>query len=576
MKYLVVSGGVISGVGKGIVASSAGLLIQSKGLPVTCIKIDPYINLDAATTSPREHGEIYVTDDGGQVNMDLGNYERYLSITLGQDHHITTGKVYQQVINAERVGEYLGKTVQVVPHVTDAISAWIERVARVTVNDSATEPAVCIIELGGTIGDIESSPFIYALAQLRKKVGKQNFVHVHVSYVPVAIPGTESEQKTKPTQRALRDIRGSGLDPELIVCRSATPLSPALIHKLSNMCSVEPEQVFSVHDVSTTYHVPILLERQGFLRAISKYLDLPSAASPQGTTMWKQWVDLVQSSETARETIPIALVGEYVSRKDAYLSITKALEHAAMFCHKKVEIIWVNANDLDPAKMFTSPDKWHKSWYDLLSAEGVIMPGGPETHPGMGMVKAINWARENNIPFLGIGLGMHLAFSEFMHFNEPAREHTSENFSDWQYNLCNFVYPQPDVDNLTGTSDMLLGNHEFQFHPDIGWSKVRALYGTSVSSTQERHRHTHFVHQHSVEVVADWGFPCIAVDSVSRRMAILEHRSHPWFVGVQFNPEYLSRVLQPSKTILGFFAAAAGCLEDVTETLVQGRSSLRD
>ncbi|CAG7956490.1 unnamed protein product [Penicillium salamii] len=576
MKYLVVSGGVISGVGKGIVASSAGLLIQSKALSVTCIKIDPYINIDAATTSPREHGEIYVTDDGGQVNMDLGNYERYLSITLGQDHHITTGKVYQQVINAERVGEYLGKTVQVVPHVTDAISAWIERVARVAVNDSATEPAVCIIELGGTIGDIESSPFIYALAQLRKKVGKQNFVHVHVSYVPVAIPGTVSEQKTKPTQRALRDIRGAGLDPELIVCRSKTPLSPALIQKLSNMCSVGPEQVFGVHDVSTTYHVPILLERQGFLRAISKYLDLPSAASPQGTAMWKQWVDLVQSSETARETIPIALVGEYVSRKDAYLSITKALEHAAMFCHKKVEIIWVDANDLDPAKMFTSPDKWHKSWYDLLSAEGVIMPGGPETHPGMGMVKAINWARENNIPFLGIGLGMHLAFSEFMHFNEPARPGSEnfENFSEWQYNLHNFVYPQPDVDNLTATSEMLLGKHEFQFHPDIGWSKVRALYGTSVSSTQERHRHTNFVHQHSVEVVADWGFPCIAVDSVSRRMAILELRSHPWFVGVQFNPEYLSRVLQPSKTILGFFAAAAECLEDVTEALAQGRSSL--
>ncbi|CAG8164867.1 unnamed protein product [Penicillium salamii] len=564
MKYLVVSGGVISGVGKGIVASSAGLLIQSKGLPVTCIKIDPYINIDAATTSPREHGEIYVTDDGGQVNMDLGNYERYLSITLGQDHHITTGKVYQQVINAERVGEYLGKTVQVVPHVTDAISTWIERVTRVAVNDSATDPAVCIIELGGTVGDIESSPFIYALAQLRKKVGKQNFVHVHVSYVPVAMlrcfltnersPGTESEQKTKPTQRALRDIRGAGLDPELIVCRSTTPLSPALIQKLSSMCSVEPEQVFGVHDVSTTYHVPILLERQGFLGVISKYLDLPAATSPQGTTMWKKWVDLVQSQETAHETIPIALVGEYVSRKDAYLSISKALEHAAMFCHRKVETIWIDANDLDPANFETSPDKYHKAWYDLLSAKGVIMPGGPETHPGMGMMKAIKWARVNNKPFLGIGSGMHLALSEFMHS----------------------IKSGPQSDNLIPTSDMLLGRHAFRFLKDIGWSKFRALYGTSVSSTQERHRHTHFVHRHSVEVIADLGFPCIAVDSVSRRMAILELRSHPWFVGVQFNPEYLSRVLQPSKTILGFFAAAAGCLEDVTEALAQGRSSLRD
>ncbi|KAI5299741.1 Ubiquitin-conjugating enzyme E2 7, partial [Ascosphaera pollenicola] len=368
MKYVLVSGGVISGVGKGIIASSAGLLLKTIGLNVTSIKIDPYMNIDAGTMAPTEHGEVYVLDDGGEVDLDLGNYERYLNITLGRDNNITTGKVYQHVITRERKGDYLGKTVQVVPHVTNAIQEWVERVARIPVGDDKNEPDVCVIELGGTVGDIESAPFIHAMSQLQNRVGKNNFAQIHVSYVPVIPPGPTGEQKTKPTQRAVSDVRSAGLYPDLIACRCERRLEGDIIQKISNMCQVKLDQVIAVHNVSTTYRVPLLLEEQKLLQTLNRLLDLDSIKKSdhllrQGKLNWENWVTLATSQDHAYETVTIALVGKYVSLHDSYMSVSKSLEHAAMHCKKKLNLIWVDASNLETSTQETSPAEYHSAWH---------------------------------------------------------------------------------------------------------------------------------------------------------------------------------------------------------------------
>ncbi|KAJ2626212.1 CTP synthase ura7, partial [Coemansia sp. RSA 1290] len=291
-KYIVVSGGVISGIGKGIIASSTGLLLKTLGLTVTSIKIDPYLNIDAGTLSPLDHGEVFVLDDGGEVDLDLGNYERYLDVTLSRDNNITTGKIYREVIDKERRGDYLGKTVQVVPHITNAIQDWVERVGSVPTSESGRTPDVCIVELGGTVGDIESAPFIEAMRQFQFRVGHDNFCLIHVSLVPVV--GAVGEQKTKPTQASVRDLRGLGLSPDILACRSAHPFEEGIREKLSMFCQVSPKQVFSVHDCESLYHVPILLQQQGIIDVLTDRLKLDALKIPQeitheGEVLWSQW-----------------------------------------------------------------------------------------------------------------------------------------------------------------------------------------------------------------------------------------------------------------------------------------------
>ena len=314
MKYIVVSGGVISGIGKGVIASSTGLLLKTLGLRVTAIKVDPYMNIDAGTMSPTEHGEVYVLDDGGEADLDLGNYERYLDVTLSRDNNITTGKIYREVIEKERKGDYLGKTVQIVPHLTNAIQDWIERVAQRPVDGSGESPEVCIIELGGTVGDIESAPFVEAMRQFQFRVGHDNFALIHVSLVPV-IGG---EQKTKPTQAAIRDLRGLGLVPDMIAARCPVPLEPAVINKLSMFCHVGPEQVMAVHDVSSTYHVPLLLEEQGMVRFFQKRLGLDvngTIARPmkeKGHELRTRWRELTVGHDRMIDKVEIVLVGRYI------------------------------------------------------------------------------------------------------------------------------------------------------------------------------------------------------------------------------------------------------------------------
>uniref|UniRef100_A0A8B9J9A9 CTP synthase n=1 Tax=Astyanax mexicanus TaxID=7994 RepID=A0A8B9J9A9_ASTMX len=397
MKYILVTGGVISGIGKGIIASSVGTILKSCGLHVTAIKIDPYINIDAGTFSPYEHGEVFVLDDGGEVDLDLGNYERFLDIRLTKDNNLTTGKIYQSVINKERRGDYLGKTVQVVPHITDAIQEWVMRQATIPVDDDGAEPQVCVIELGGTVGDIESMPFIEAFRQFQFKVKRENFCNIHVSLVPQ--PSATGEQKTKPTQNSVRELRGLGLSPDLIMCRCSTPLDNSVKEKISMFCHVEPEQVICVHDVSSIYRVPLLLEDQGVVKYFCRRLDLPIESRPR--KMLTKWKEMSDRSDRLLEQCSIALVGKYTKFSDSYASVIKALEHSALAISHKLEVKYIDSADLEPTTLLDEPVKYHEAWQKLCMR-------GTE-----GKIQAINWARKQKKPFLGVCLGMQLAVCEF-------------------------------------------------------------------------------------------------------------------------------------------------------------------
>ncbi|KAJ2250709.1 CTP synthase ura7, partial [Coemansia sp. RSA 454] len=341
-KYIIVSGGVISGIGKGIIASSTGLLLKTLGLTVT----------------PLDHGEVFVLDDGGEVDLDLGNYERYLNVTLTRDNNITTGKIYREVIDKERRGDYLGKTVQVVPHITNAIQDWVERVGAMPTSDTGRTPDVCIVELGGTVGDIESAPFIEAMRQFQFRVGHDNFCLIHVSLVPVV--GAVGEQKTKPTQASVRDLRGLGLSPDILACRSALPFEEGIREKLSMFCQVSPKQVFSVHDCESLYHVPILLREQGMIDVLTDRLKLDALSISkeivlEGDTLWAQWREFARRRARDLDATTIAIVGKYTYLADSYISVVKGLEHAALNVKRKINIKWVEASDLEEATMHKDP-----------------------------------------------------------------------------------------------------------------------------------------------------------------------------------------------------------------------------
>ncbi|KAI9765048.1 MAG: CTP synthase ura7 [Geoglossum simile] len=555
MKYILVSGGVISGIGKGIIASSTGLLLKTVGLKVTSIKIDPYINVDAGTMAPTEHGEVFVLDDGGEVDLDLGNYERYLNITLTRENNITTGKIYQHVIERERRGDYLGRTVQVVPHLTDAIQDWIERVALIPVDNTNEAPDVCIIELGGTVGDIENGPFIEAMRQLRRRAGKGNFLQIHVSLVPVV----GGEQKTKPTQQAIRDVRSAGLSPDLIACRCIHPLRSSTTDKIAQFCHVELDQVVAVHDVSSTYHVPILLVNQGLIGHLRNILNLDDlAVSPslwrKGRELWAGWKTLTHSQDRLLDSVSITLVGKYTDLHDSYLSVVKSLEHASMRCGRKLDVIWVDASHLEQQSFQNNRAQFDKAWHEVRTAKGILVPGGFGHRGTEGMIAAAKWARHRKIPFLGICLGMQLAVIEFARNVCDIPHASSSEFAEHCPDAV--VISMPEIDNSKLGGTMRLGLRPTLFQPGSGWSKLRRLYGEE--KILERHRHRYEVNPQYIERLAEGGLEFIGKDERGERMEILELRNHPWFVGVQFHPEYRSRVLHPSKPYLGFVAASAG------------------
>lgn len=565
MKYVIVSGGVISGIGKGVLASSTGLLLKTLGLRVTSIKIDPYMNIDAGTMSPLEHGEVFVLNDGGESDLDLGNYERYLNVTLTKDHNITTGKIYSHVIERERRGDYLGKTVQVVPHVTNAIQDWIERVARIPVDESGLEPDVCIIELGGTVGDIESAPFVEALRQFQFRVGHNNFALCHVSLVPVI----HGEQKTKPTQAAIKDLRSLGLTPDIIACRCSHKLEAPTIDKISMFCHVGPNQVIAVHDLNSTYHVPLLLIEQNMLKYLSerlcfKDIKVTAESKTSGQSLLNRWTALTNSYDQSFETVKIALVGKYTHLKDSYLSVIKALEHSSMRVRRRLEIIWIEASDLEPESQFNEDKaKFHQAWHSLCGADGILVPGGFGTRGTEGMMSAAKWARENSIPFLGVCLGFQISVIEFVRNVVGVEKATSEEFHPDSPKDTHAVVYMPEIDKAKLGGTMRLGLRATVFKSDDK-SKIRKLYGNE-EEIMERHRHRYEINPEMIERIESHGMKFVGKDDQGERMEIYELDNHPYYVATQYHPEYLSKVLDPSKPFLGLVAASAGVLDKVLD-----------
>ncbi|KAJ3135195.1 CTP synthase ura7 [Physocladia obscura] len=563
-KYIVVTGGVISGIGKGVIASSTGLLLRTLGLRVTAIKIDPYLNIDAGTMSPLDHGEVFVLDDGGEVDLDLGNYERFLDVTLSRENNITTGKVYQQVIERERKGDYLGKTVQVVPHITDCIQDWIERVAQIPVDSSNLEPDVCIVEMGGTVGDIESAPFIEAMRQFQFRVGHENFCLIHVSMVPIV--GSVGEQKTKPTQNSVRDLRGLGLTPDLIACRSSTPLNPDVQQKISMFCHVPISSVLAVHDCPSVYHVPLLLNSQGLVSTIIKRLNLVPRESQATVTLFSKWKQLCQRLERLHDTVKIVLVGKYTYLHDSYISVVKSLEHASLSCNRKLKLEWVEATDLEPEMQQSDAMKYHDAWKSVCGASGILIPGGFGVRGTEGMILAAKHARENKIPYLGICLGFQIAVIEFArNVCDLEKANSTELDEDTPNDVVIFM-PEITTTHLGGT--MRLGTKETVFGKGTETSAIRRLYGGS-TTIHERHRHRYEVNPKYVEQFEANGLKFIGRDEKGERMIILERdvKDHPYFIATQFHPEYKTKPLKPIPTFLGFILAAINLLPEYLESL---------
>uniref|UniRef100_A0A7N6BUE1 CTP synthase n=1 Tax=Anabas testudineus TaxID=64144 RepID=A0A7N6BUE1_ANATE len=534
MKYILVTGGVISGIGKGIIASSVGTILKSCGLHVTAIKIDPYINIDAGTFSPYEHGEVYVLDDGGEVDLDLGNYERFLDIRLTRDNNLTTGKIYQSVITKERRGDYLGKTVQ----------GW--RLAY------TKQKTYCETTLGGTVGDIESMPFIEAFRQFQFKVKKENFCNIHVSLIPQ--PSATGEQKTKPTQNSVRELRGLGLTPDLIMCRCTTPLETAVKEKISMFCHVEPTQVICVHDVPSVYRVPLLLEDQGVVSYLCQRLNLPVEMKPR--KLLTKWKEMADRSDRLLESVSIALVGKYTKLSDSYTSVIKALEHSALAINHKLEVKYIDSADLETATLQEEPVKYHEAWQKLCSAHGVLVPGGFGVRGTEGKMQAINWARKQNKPFLGVCLGMQLAVCEFARNVLGWEDANSTEFNPESKHPVVIDMPEHNPGQMGGT--MRLGKRRTIFKSSS--SVLRKLYG-NVEYVEERHRHRFEVNPELKHHFEEKGLQFVGQDVEGERMEVIELEDHYYFVGVQYHPEFTSRPINPSPPYFGLLLAAAGKLQ---------------
>ncbi|PAN29400.1 hypothetical protein PAHAL_5G223500 [Panicum hallii] len=558
MKYVLVTGGVVSGLGKGVTASSIGVVLKACGLRVTTIKIDPYLNTDAGTMSPFEHGEVFVLDDGGEVDLDLGNYERFLDIKLTRDNNITTGKIYQAVINKERRGDYLGKTVQVVPHITDEIQDWIERVAMNPVDGKEGPPDVCVIELGGTIGDIESMPFVEALGQFSYRVGPGNFCLVHVSLVPVL--NVVGEQKTKPTQHSVRGLRRLGLAPDVLACRSTEPLEEHVEVKLSQFCHVPISNIVNLHDVTNIWHIPLLLRDQKAHEAILKVLELQYAGKVPREPKLAEWTERATKFDKLKTPVNIAMVGKYTGLSDSYLSVLKALLHASVAMERKLVVDWVPSCDLEDSSARENPEAHKKAWKLLKGADGILVPGGFGDRGVQGKILAAKYARENNVPYLGICLGMQIAVIEFARSVMKLCGANSTEFDPAATSPCVIFMPEGSKTHMGAT--MRLGSRRTYFH--VHGCKSARLYGNA-TSVDERHRHRYEVNPDMVPDFERAGLQFVGKDESRRRMEIIELPSHKFFIGAQFHPEFKSRPGKPSPLFLGLIAAASGQLEPLLQ-----------
>jgi CTP synthase len=512
------------------------------------VKIDPYLNCDAGTMSPFEHGEVYVLDDGGEVDLDLGNYERFLDISLTKDNNITTGKVYQAVIERERRGDYLGKTVQVIPHITDEIQEWIERVANISSDGSGNTPDACVIELGGTVGDIESAPFVEALRQFQFRVGEENICFVHVSLVPVM--GPVGEQKTKPTQHTVKELRGLGIIPDILVCRSEHPLNTETREKLAAFCHVSPEAVVSAHDVSNIYRIPILLEEQGVSQVLAKEIGFNL---PESRPLLEDWIQMANTVDNLEEIIKIAMVGKYTGLSDSYLSVIKALQHSSYEVNRKLEINWIESESLDDKQKEKNLEKYSEAWNILKEADGILVPGGFGIRGIEGKIKAAEYARVNKVPYLGVCLGLQIATIEFCRNVLGMENANSTEFDENTPQPAVVFMPEISKTHMGGT--MRLGSKPTPFLVED--CKIKRLYDNK-SYVDERHRHRYEVNPELIDRIESAGLIYVGKDETGQRCEIMELKDHPYYVGTQYHPEFKSRPGRPSPPFLGLLMAASG------------------
>jgi CTP synthase len=533
-KYIFVTGGVVSSLGKGITAASLGRVLKSRGISVTIQKLDPYINVDPGTMNPYQHGEVYVTEDGAETDLDLGHYERFIDVNLGKANNITTGMVYWNVITRERRGDYLGGTVQVVPHITNEIK---DRMRQVT---KAEKFDVVICEIGGTVGDIEGLPFLEAIRQFRKEVGRDNCINIHATLIPYL--ETSHEFKTKPTQHSVMKLREIGIQPDIIICRSREPLSPELKEKISLFCDVAKEAVIGLADVGLLYEVPIVLDLEGLDEIVLKYLDL---SARKGDLI--DWARMVEEMKTPQKKVRVAIVGKYTELEDSYISIVEALKHGGVANRAEIEFVWVNAEKIEEMENIEPV---------FREVHGVVVPGGFGSRGIEGKIKAICYARENKIPFLGLCLGMQCAVIEFARNVCKMKGANSSEFDpETKYPVIDLLPEQKGLNEKGGT--MRLGAYTCKIKKSTLLSKTYEK-----EQVAERHRHRYELNNDFRKELGDGGMVFSGIYPEADLVEVVELPDHPWFLATQYHPEFKSRPNHPHPIFAGFVKAAAARLEE--------------
>jgi CTP synthase len=535
-KYIFVTGGVISGIGKGISVASIGQLLKSQGISVSLQKLDPYLNVDPGTMSPYQHGEVFVTHDGGETDLDLGHYERFVDVELTRASNVTAGQIYSEVIAKERRGEFLGGTIQIVPHVTNAIK---ERIKALT---SDQDIDVVVVEVGGTVGDIEGQPFIEAIRQMRKDVGRDNVFYIHVTLLP-DIRAT-GEIKTKPTQQSVRELRGMGIQPDAIICRSDKTVSDSIKEKIAFFCDVEPSAVIALPTVDTIYEVPLILQEQGLAVLLAERLDLPIKHN-----QLKEWEQLVETAKTPSESILIAVVGKYADLPEAYLSVKEAIFHAGLHHRRNVQIEWIPSESIESEGASTL----------LSKASGIIVPGGFGPRGINGMIQTATYARENLIPYLGLCLGMQIMVVEFARSVLGLLQANSTEFAPATPDpVIDLLPDQHGITDMGGT--MRLGSYPCQLQAN---TKAQAAYGSTM--VEERHRHRFEVNNNYRESLEKHGLLASGVSPDGTLVEIGEIMNHPFMVGSQFHPEFRSRPGVPHPLFREFLNVALQVVHEGTQ-----------
>ena len=526
-KYIFVTGGVVSSVGKGIVAASIGRLLKSYQISVTAQKLDPYLNVDPGTMSPFQHGEVFVTEDGAETDLDLGHYERFMDTNLTSDSSVTTGQIYSAVIAKERRGDFLGGTIQVVPHVTTEIKKRIRQVA------DLSKAEVVIVEVGGTVGDIEGQPFLEAIRQMRNDVGRDNVLYIHVTLLPLI--ASTGELKTKPTQHSVKELRSIGIQPDAIACRSDYPVTDEIKDKIALFCDVERRAVVPLPTMPTICEVPLVLDEAGLGEIIIERLQLTASRQDLG-----EWRELVERMKKPKEPMSIALVGKYVRLQDAYLSVKEALRHAALYHDRDVEIVWIESEELE-----------EDGGENLLRmANGIVVPGGFGYRGIEGKVKAARYARENGVPYLGLCLGMHIMVIEFARHVLKSNKPNSKEFDDnTPYPVIDLLPEQEGLKEKGGT--MRLGLYSCHLVPD---THAAAAYNAPV--VQERHRHRFEFNNDFRELLTGAGLIPSGLSPDGKLVEISELAGHPWMLGTQFHPEFASRPNRPHPLFRDFIGVA--------------------